>query len=204
MRCDKVFITGTKFCLITGTECTGPWESSRNCVVRNDYQDQCDEGLMVSEALFSSECTEWGTPRPLFDMLSQMFGPFTLDPCTSPDNPLGTPKFYTAKEDGLKQSWKGEIVYMNPPYGREIGTWIAKAFEESLEYARAVCLLPSRTDTKWWHNYVMFSTIVLFIKGRLKFVGAKDPAPFPSVVVVFSPKYKVSDPPLFAALEAPK
>jgi len=159
---------------------------------------------MVSEALFSSRSTEWGTPRPLYDMLNRMFGPFTLDPCTSPDNPLGTPKFYTEKDDGLKQSWKGEIVFANPPYGRNIDKWVAKAFDESLEHGRAVCLLPSRTDTRWWHDYIMFSTIVFFIRGRIKFVGAENPAPFPSVVVVFSTKYKISEPPLFLTMEVPK
>jgi hypothetical protein len=85
--------------------------------------------------------------------------------------------------DGLQQKWKG-VCWMNPPYGKEIKKWMKKAYESSLEGATVVCLVPSRTDTKWWHEYAMKGEIE-FIKGRLKFGGSKNSAPFPSAVVVF-------------------
>ena len=85
---------------------------------------------------------------------------------------------------GLLEDWVGRC-WMNPPYGRGIGKWVQKAYEESLKGTLVVCLLPSRTDTKWWHDYVMKAKEICFIKGRLKFGGAKNSAPFPSCVVIF-------------------
>lgn len=165
---------------------------------------------MVDKALFSSECDEWGTPRPLYNLLNKMFGPFDLDPCTSKDNPLGTPRFYTKEDDGLKQTWglgdhdNPTRVYMNPPYGRNVEEWLHKADLSAL-YGRAVvvCLLPSRTDTQWWHNHVMSADSIYFIRGRLTFEGAKNTAPFPSVVVVFKAKPGTAPPRIFS-LEVPK
>ncbi len=75
---------------------------------------------------------------------------------------------------------------MNPPYGREIKKWMEKAYLESTKGAVVVCLVPARTDTAWWHDYAMLGK-VRFIRGRLKFSGAKHSAPFPSAVVVFRP-----------------
>ena len=172
--------------------------------------DQFDVGKMVAAALFSSECENWGTPRPLYDLLSKMFGPFDLDPCTSSDNPLGTPTFYTKETDGLKQIWglgtydKPTRVFANPPYGSLVGTWIYKAWLASL-YGRAVvvCLLPARTDTRWFHTYCMVADAIYFIKGRLTFEGADNTAPFPSMVVVFKAKPGAGPPHIFS-LEAPK
>lgn len=92
-------------------------------------------------------------------------------------------KFFTQEDDGLSQEWKG-VCWMNPPYGRDIGKWMKKAYESSLEGATVVCLVPSRTDTKWRHDYSMKGEIE-FIKGRLKFGGGKNSALFPSAVVVF-------------------
>lgn len=77
---------------------------------------------------------------------------------------------------------------MNPPYGRKIGNWIEKAYQSALGGATVVCLLPSRTDTRWFHEYCLKSSDIRFIKGRLHFGGSKNAAPFPSVVVVFSQK----------------
>ena len=74
---------------------------------------------------------------------------------------------------------------MNPPYGREIGAWMKKAYESSLQGAMVVCLVPARTDTKWWHDYAIKGEIE-FIRGRLKFGKSKNSAPFPSAVVVFN------------------
>ena len=89
---------------------------------------------------------------------------------------------------GLKQKWEG-ICWMNPPYGREISKWMKKAYEESLNGATIVCLVPSRTDTIWWHEYAMKGEVRL-IKGRLRFKGAQSSAPFPSAIVIFGPNAK--------------
>jgi len=167
---------------------------------------------MVDRALFSSECDEWGTPSALYAKLSEMFGPFAMDPCTSADNPLKTPIFYTKETDGLAQTWglaeagsdTPTRVYMNPPYGRKVGEWIYKAWLSS-RYGRAivVCLLPARTDTRWFHSYCMVADSIYFIKGRLTFEGADNTAPFPSMVVVFKQK-PGTGPPHIHSMEVPK
>ena len=131
---------------------------------------------------FSSKSNEWTTPQDYFNILNKEFN-FTLDPCATKEN-AKCKKYYTKKENGLIQDWSNENVFMNPPYGREIKNWIKKAYEESLKGAIVVCLVPARTDTIYWHNYCSKGK-VRFIKGRLKFSG-KDPAPFPSALVVFS------------------
>ena len=136
-------------------------------------------------ALASSVTSEWSTPPLFFAQLVAEFGEFTLDPCCTTEN-AKAPKFYTAEDNGLLQDWGKERVFMNPPYGRTVGQWIAKAYESSKAGALVVCLIPSRTDTAWWHRYVMKGD-VRFIRGRLKFGGSSDNAPFPSVVVVFNP-----------------
>jgi len=133
---------------------------------------------------FSSRTDNWATPQGFFDRCNKRWG-FTMDPCCSHEN-AKCPKYFTREEDGLCQPWAPESVWMNPPYGREIGKWVKKAFEESQKGALVVCLLPSRTDTRWWHDYVVRGQ-VLFIRGRLKFGGAKTSAPFPSALVVFEP-----------------
>jgi phage N-6-adenine-methyltransferase len=133
---------------------------------------------------FSSKTVEWATPQEVFDELDQEYK-FTLDPCATDENAKCS-QYYTMDDDGLKQDWGDERVFMNPPYGREITHWMKKAYESSLNGATVVCLPPARTDTKWWHDYAMKGEIYL-IKGRLKFGGAKNGAPFPSAVVVFKP-----------------
>lgn len=94
-----------------------------------------------------------------------------------------SPRFFTAAEDGLSQTWPGK-VFMNPPYGREIGKWVRKAWEESQKGALVVCLLPARVDTRWWHDYARRG-YVYFIRGRVKFGDARNCAPFPSAIVAF-------------------
>lgn len=143
------------------------------------------EGVRVSikKHWQSSESNYWTTPRDLFYQLDHEFG-FTLDPCATDINHKCS-KYFTEEEDGLKQDWSKDIVFMNPPYGREIGKWVKKAYCESLKGATVVCLIPSRTDTAYWHDYVMKSEDVRFIRGRLKFGGGKGSAPFPSAIVVF-------------------
>src|SRR5262249_4101706 len=88
--------------------------------------------------------------------------------------------------DGLAQDWAGETVFMNPPYGRQISRWVRKAHDSAARGATVVCLVPARTDTHWWHNYVIDGE-VRFLKGRLKFGDSKNSAPFPSALVIFRP-----------------
>jgi len=134
--------------------------------------------------MFSSKSAEWETPQKLYDMLDSIFH-FTLDPCATAENSKCR-KHFTKEENGLKKSWKGQTVFMNPPYGKDIKKWIKKAYEESRNSnTTVVCLLPARTDTKYWHNYCMKSQRIYFVKGRLKFGDATNSAPFPSAVVVF-------------------
>jgi phage N-6-adenine-methyltransferase len=133
---------------------------------------------------FSSKTDLWATPQDFFDALDAEFN-FETDVCASADNAKCL-VFYSLEQDGLKQEWKG-ACWMNPPYGRAISLWMKKAYESSLEGATVVCLVPSRTDTKWWHDYAVRGEI-RFIKGRLKFGDSANSAPFPSAVVVFRPE----------------
>lgn len=107
---------------------------------------------------------------------------FTLDPCATKEN-AKCGKFYTKEDDGLSKSWDGERVFMNPPYGREIGKWVKKASE--IENGVCVCLLPARTDTAWFHDYIEGKGDITFIRGRVKFGDGKNSAPFPSMIVIF-------------------
>ena len=132
---------------------------------------------------FSSATDDWATPSEFFDKLNKEFH-FDLDVCASPEN-AKCKQFFSKMEDGLSQIWEG-TVWMNPPYGREIGKWVSKAYESGVSGATVVCLLPARTDTHWWHKYCTKGEI-FFIQGRLKFGGAVHNAPFPSAVVVFRP-----------------
>ena len=141
---------------------------------------------MINQGLMTSKTDEWVTPQDLFDEFNAKFG-FTLDPCATPEN-AKCEKFYTKEDDGLSRDWSGEVVFMNPPYGREIGKWVKKA-SEIAGGGLVVALLPARTDTRWFHNYIYKQTGVeiRFIKGRIKFGGSKNSAPFPSMVVIFKP-----------------
>lgn len=138
---------------------------------------------MINKGLFSSATDLWSTPQYLFDILDKEFN-FNLDVCADKDN-AKCDKYFDKAQDGLQQEWTG-TVWMNPPYGREIGRWIKKAYDSyKNNNATVVCLLPSRTDTKWWHDYCMNGE-TRFIKGRLKFGKSKNSAPFPSCIVIFS------------------
>ena len=135
--------------------------------------------------MFSSKTGEWATPTDFFEKLDWRFGPFDLDPCADPTN-TKCANLFTEAEDGLTKNWEGFTSFVNPPYGRGIDKWIQKAFEESRkENTRVVMLIPARTDTKYWHQYVMKADEVYFVKGRLKFGSSDNSAPFPSAVVVF-------------------
>lgn len=130
---------------------------------------------------FSSATDLWSTPQEFFDALDSEFS-FTLDPCATNENAKCS-KWFTINDDGLSKDWSNERVFMNPPYGREIGKWVKKAKESN---TLVVCLIPARTDTKWWHEYVINDADeVRFIKGRLKFGGHLNSAPFPSAVVIY-------------------
>lgn len=123
----------------------------------------------------------WATPQKTFDELNAEFG-FTLDPCSDGTN-AKCELYFTPAEDGLAQDWGFHTVFMNPPYS-DNAAWMRKAYESSLNGATVVCLVPARTDTRWWHDYAMKGE-VRFLRGRLKFGDAKHSAPFPSAVVVF-------------------
>jgi len=137
---------------------------------------------------FSSRTDLWATPRDFYAQLDQEFG-FSLDVCALPEN-AKCARYYTPEDDGLSQSWNG-VCWMNPPYGREIGGWVEKAFSSALNGATVVCLLPARTDTRWWHSWVMLADEIRFIRGRLKFGESRNSAPFPSAVVVFRPRFQL-------------
>jgi phage N-6-adenine-methyltransferase len=165
---------------------------------------------LVSPTLFSSATDEWATPRSLAEALKHEFG-FSLDVCASPSNAVCA-WYFTKEDNGLEKEWRGhDVIWMNPPYGTHelrckknctkkkcakrgwhrdtyhpgIKDWIDKASREAFRGATVVCLLPVRTDTKWWHAYIEGKAEVRFIKGRLKFGGAKNSAPFPSCIVIF-------------------
>lgn len=138
------------------------------------------------KTLFSSASNEWGTPQDLFNELDSEFN-FTLDPCATKQNHK-CKKYFTQADDGLSKSWAGHTVFMNPPYGREVGKWIKKAYNESKKQNTVVvCLIPARTDTKYFHDYCKHGEL-RFLKGRLKFddgSGRNGNATFPSVIVIF-------------------
>jgi site-specific DNA-methyltransferase (adenine-specific) len=127
----------------------------------------------MGRALFTSVREEWETPRELYAALHAEFD-FTLDPCPIWEDGI-------ERIDGLIRPWTGERVYCNPPYGREIGLWLARAREAQL----AVYLLPARTDTVWFHEYAMKADEIRFLRGRLTFGGSKFNAPFPSCVLIY-------------------
>lgn len=129
---------------------------------------------------FSSASHLWSTPQETFDELNREFA-FETDVCALPEN-AKCDRYFTPADDGLAQDWRGSC-WMNPPYGRQIGHWMRKAYESSLAGATVVCLVPARTDTAWWHDFAAKGE-VRFIRGRLQFDGVKD-APFPSAIVIF-------------------
>ena len=134
---------------------------------------------------FSSKTDLWATPQFFFDNLNKVWK-FDLDVCALPEN-AKCKRFFSPEEDGLSQEWVGSC-WMNPPYGRVIGKWVEKAYKESQkEGTTVVSLLPARTDTRWFHDFIYQkeNVTVCFVKGRLKFGGSSNSAPFPSMVVIF-------------------
>jgi phage N-6-adenine-methyltransferase len=142
---------------------------------------------MDNDLMFSSKTCEWETPQELFNKLDAVFH-FQADVCANKDN-AKCANFYSKEENGLAQDWLG-TCWMNPPYGKGIYDWVKKAYQSAKDNnATVVCLLPARTDTKWWHEFCL-NAEVYFIKGRLKFGDATNSAPFPSAIVIFRPQLK--------------
>ena len=134
--------------------------------------------MSINKGMMTSKTDVWETPQAFFNEINKEFN-FTLDVCCNEDNHK-CDLYFTEKENGLTQKWTG-ICWMNPPYGRDIIKWVKKADESN---CLVVGLLPARTDTKWFHDYCIKHE-VRFIKGRLKFGGSKNSAPFPSMLVIF-------------------
>jgi site-specific DNA-methyltransferase (adenine-specific) len=143
--------------------------------------------MALQKAMVSSKTNEWETPQWFFDKLNKEFN-FTLDPCCKKETAKCN-KFFTEEEDGLKQDWSKDIVFMNPPYGGNTGKWIRKAWLESRNGATIVCLIVSSTDRSYWHDYIFpFASEIRFIRGRLRFGNAESTAPFASAIIIFDNK----------------
>ena len=137
--------------------------------------------MAISPSLFASDRHDWQTPPEVFTPLHEEFS-FTVDAAASQSNTM-LPRFWDVASDGLAQSWTGERVWCNPPYGREQRRWIEKASRREAEVA--VLLLPARPDTAAWQDWILPTAEVRFLRGRIRFVGAKQGAPFPSAVVIW-------------------
>lgn len=163
------------------------------------------------KTLHSSESQDWQTPRAFFGALNAEFG-FGLDAAADDSSALcdvhlgpGS-KHLPEMNDAMSCSWNRSrgAIWLNPPYGRDIGKWMAKAYEESRKGRTVVCLVMARTDTAWWHDYVMKAAEVRLVRGRLHFTrpdGQTGPSPCGSAVVVFTPWS--SGPPAFRSMERP-
>lgn len=146
----------------------------------------------TQEVMFSSKSKDWETPQDFYEKLNEEFGPFTLDPCATEETTKVPEYYFTLQDNGLFQDWGGQTVFVNPPYGTKLKDWIKKCYEESLKpNTRVVCLIPSRTDTKYWHDYCMRAKEIHFVKGRLKFGNSTNCAPFPSAVIIFESKREI-------------
>lgn len=138
--------------------------------------------MSINKGLMSSNTAEWATPQSFFKELDEEFH-FTLDPCCTHQNKK-CEKHYTKEDDGLSKDWSNEIVFCNPPYGREIAKWVRKGYLESTKGATVVMLIPSRTDTSYFHDYIYGKHEIRFIRGRLYFNDGGGRAPFPSMLVI--------------------
>lgn len=139
----------------------------------------------MTQYINPSESQEWSTPQDLFNELNKEFA-FELDACATPEI-AKCGKYYSQQEDALMQKWE-RSTFCNPPYGNSLKKWVRKAYDESVRGCTVVMLLPSRTDTEWFHRYCLTpGGEIRFLKGRLKFGDGKGRAPFPSMVVVFRP-----------------
>lgn len=142
----------------------------------------------MDKVLLSSKKMDWCTPQGFFDRLNEEFR-FVLDAAAT-ERSAKCPLYYTPETDGLAQSWdRGGAVFCNPPYGREVGKWVRKAYEEAQGGTTVVLLIPARTDTNYFHDYILGHAEIRFVRGRLYFTGedgeAVGSAPFPSMVVIY-------------------
>ena len=134
--------------------------------------------------MYSSKTDQWATPLDFFREINAEFG-FDLDPCADEENHK-CERYFTKEQNGLLQDWGGCRVFCNPPYGKEIGACVEKAYHEGhKEGTLVVLLIPARTDTKYFHDFILNRAEVRFVRGRLKFGGAAAGAPFPSMLVIF-------------------
>ena len=136
------------------------------------------------QACLSSKTDNWATPQDFFDNLNEEFH-FTLDPCANEENHK-CDLFFTKEQDGLTKDWGKHVVFCNPPYGKEIADWVRYSYEQSQKpNTTVVMLIPARTDTRYFHDYIYGKAEIRFIKGRLKFGDATTAAPFPSMIVIY-------------------
>lgn len=135
--------------------------------------------MSINKGLFTSNTDLWATPQDFFDKLDSEFH-FDLDVCALQYN-AKCDRFFTSDVDGLSQEWTG-TAWCNPPYGRQIGKWVKKAHDSD---CTVVMLLPARTDTAWFHDYIYGKAEVRFVRGWLKFGESKNNAPFPNMVVIY-------------------
>ena len=142
--------------------------------------------MAINDGMFTSLSHEWQTPPEIFNPLNDEFG-FTVDAAATDENAL-LPRYWTKREDSIKQDWSGERIWCNPPYGRDQQLFVRKAAK--LEAEVAVLLIPARTDTRIWHECIFPMAEIRFVKGRIQFVGAPSGAPFPSAVVVWRKNVK--------------
>lgn len=160
--------------------------------------------MRLSSALFSSEDMTWATPKPLFDALNEEFR-FTVDVAAA-DDTAKCSRYWTKENDSLSKSWADEVCWMNPPYGSEIRAFMVKARDEARDNgATVVCLVPARTDARWFQETVFgfgpgsfCASEVRFIAGRIAFGDARFPAPFPSCLIIFRPTPPHSGVPVMA------
>lgn len=140
--------------------------------------------MPINKGLFSSEKDDWETPQEFFDEWNKQFH-FTIDACANDSNHK-CKRYFSKEQNGLEHDWQGETVWCNPPYGRNIASWVRKCWLEAQKKdTKVIALLPARTDTKWFHDYVYGKAVIYFVKGRLKFGKQKNSAPFPSMVCIW-------------------
>lgn len=135
---------------------------------------------------FKSNTVEWATPDDVFQPLDNEFG-FTLDVASTHEN-AKCEQHFTQEDDGLSQQWDG-VCWMNPPYGKDVPKWLKKALDESSRGVTTVCLIPARTNTKWFHELCLNKAEVRFVKGRPKFGDSNHGLPLPLAVVIYRPRY---------------
>lgn len=161
------------------------WDCQHELLTKltSDSMEETRKSRLTS-GVFSSTTDLWATPQDFFDKLNEEFH-FDLDPCANADNHK-CELYFTKEQDGLAQNWQGRTVFCNPPYGRAIAAWVKKCHDEAQKpNTKVVMLIPARTDTSYFHDYIYHQAELRFIRGRLKFGGSQQGAPFPSMVVIF-------------------